>query len=311
MVVTFLACILSGTVMLRSDAQVLGPTLELGKIADIRGISSEDCARLSALGLGPTPAPGSIRNVTRDEIARSLRAAGVDCVVAGAPVCRTTPRIELVSGRALESAACAAVSALLAGRDAEIDVLRPASDLSLIAPEHKRELTADLTHAAPVPGKWSVPVEVRVDGTAVQTVWVALDVRLFDRVPVAAHDLRRGDAFDPGAWTIERMRFEPSLPRSPEVTTLAGASCTRDLARGARIIEADIHREPLVRTGEEVELEVVRGLVRARTLAVARGQGALGERVEVQSGESLRRLTGVVVARGVVRVDLSDPTRKP
>jgi flagella basal body P-ring formation protein FlgA len=299
------------SVVVRGDALVAGPTLELSEIADIRCESAAETQRISALCLGSTPAPGSVRNVTRDEIARSLRAAGVECTVAGAPVCRAVPRVELVSGRELEDAARKALAARFAGRDAEIDLVHPAPDLSLVAAERKRDISADLLRSEPNPGAWSVPVEVRVDGALVQTIWVAMDVRSFERVPVAARDLRRGDAFEAGAWTLERVRVEPSAPRSPDIGLLTSAVCARDVARGARIVEADMHREPLVRSGDEVELEVVRGVIRARTLAVARGQGALGDRIEVQSGESQRRLVGVVVARGLVRVELPESPRNP
>ena len=219
------------------------------------------------------------------------------------------PRIELVPGRDLEAAARAALGAIFSGRDAEISISRAASDLALIAPEHERRLASDLARTEPVPGACSVPVEVRIDGSTVQTVWVAMDVRVFESVPVAARDLKRGQPFDRAAWTIERMRVEPSAPRSPDLAVLSSAVCARDLARGARIVEADMHREALVKSGDEIELEVVRGVIRARTLAVARGQGALGDRIEVQSGESQRRLVGVVVARGLVRVELSESPR--
>ena len=311
MILTFLACALSGTVVLRGDAEVRGPTLELSEIAEIRCDVPVEAQRLSSLCLGSTPSPGSIRSVSRDEVVRALRAAGSDCAVEGKSACRAVPRIELVPGRDLEAAARAALAAIFAGRDAEIGVARAASDLALIAPERGRDLSAELSRAEPVPGAWSVPVEVRIDGSKVQTVWVAMDVRVFERVPVAARDLKRGDPFDRDAWMLERMRVEPSAPRAPDPVVLSSAVCARDLARGARIVEADVHREPLVRAGDEIELEVVRGVIRARTLAVARGQGALGDRIEVQSGESQRRLVGVVVARGLVRVELSESPRNP
>jgi flagella basal body P-ring formation protein FlgA len=311
MIHVLLACALAGTVVLRGDAEARGPTLELAEIADIRSDVPGEAQRLSALCLGSTPAPGSVRNVSRDEVVRALRSAASDCAVEGKAVCRVVPRIELVSGRDLEAAARAALGAIFDGRDAEITISRAASDLALIAPEHERRLSTDLARSEPVPGAWSVPIEVRIDGTTVQTVFVALDVRLFERAPVAARDLKRGDPFDRGAWTLERVRVEPSAPRSPDVVALTSAVCSRDVARGARLVEADMHREPLVRSGDEIELEVVRGVIRARTLAVARGQGALGDRIEVQSGESQRRLVGVVVARGLVRVELSQSPRNP
>jgi flagella basal body P-ring formation protein FlgA len=320
MILTLIACSLAAPLMtsalvsagsavvLRADAQVAGPTVELSEIADVRADSPDDARRIGMISLGASPMPGALRNVTRDEIVRALRAAGIESTIGGTSACRARSRVDVVAGRDFEAAARTALATLLAGHDAEIAAARPASDVAALAPEHKRDLAVDLSRAEPRSGPWSVPVDLVVDGARVETVWIAMDVRLFERVPVAAHAMKRGDAFDDGAWTLERVPLESSSPLAANARSLAGATSARDLARGARIVEADVHKEPLVRNGDEIELEVVRGVIRARTLAVARGTGALNDRVEVQSGGRERRLTGVVVARGIVRVELSEPT---
>jgi len=303
--------LVGSSVQVRPEALVAGPTVELGEIAEIRADSPVEGQRMASVCLGSTPAPGSVRTLTRDDLQRSLRAAALEVQVEGATACRARPRVEVVSGRDLEAAARAALVRLFAGRDVEIHVVRPQSDVASIASETRRELSADLSRSEPVAGLWSVPVDVRADGSRVQTVWIQLDVRAFDRVPVATRDLRRGDAFQADSWTLERVAIDASAPRSPSPAMLAGATSTRDLVRGDRIVEADVHREVLVRAGDQVELEVVRGLIRARRMAVAGGQGAEGDRIEVRSGENQRRLMGVVIARGLVRVELSEPPANP
>jgi flagella basal body P-ring formation protein FlgA len=300
-----------GSVRLHAEALVAGPTVELGEIAEIRVDSPEERERLSTLCLGSTPAPTAARSLTRDDVVRTLRAAGLNVPVGGAAACRARPQVETISGRDLEAAARASLAALFAGRDVEIQVARPAADVAAIAAESRRELSAHLSSAEPTSGPWSVPVDVKNDGSRMQTVWVALDVRVFERVPVAARDLRHGDPFQGDAWTLERVAVEASAPRSTQPALLQGATCTRDLPRGERIVATDVYREVLVRAGDDVELEVVRGGVRARRMAVARGQGADGDRIEVQSGENQRRLVGRVVGRGLVRVELSESTRNP
>src|SRR5436190_18160610 len=132
-----------GTIVLRADAQVSGPTVELGEIADVRADSLAETQRIASTSLGATPLPGSLRSVTREEIARALRAAGVELPIGGATACRARPRSDVVSGRGFESAARHALAALFSGRDAEIGVARPASDLASVAAETKRELAAD------------------------------------------------------------------------------------------------------------------------------------------------------------------------
>lgn len=293
------------TIVLRDVAEILGTSLELGEIAEIRAATPETARRLEALDLGPAPAPGATRAVKRDDVVRALRAAGLAGVPSGAPACRARPRVEILPGRDLEDAARNALMKSFAGRDIEIELVRPAADMPLIAPENRRDLDVDLGRRDLRPGAWSVPVDVRIDGVRAQTAWIALEVRMFERRPMAARDLRRGEPIDASSWTLERGLVDASAPLSPDPELLAGATCTRDLPRGTRITDLDVRRDPLVRSGDVVEIEVVRGGVRARSRAVARGQGALGDRVEVQSGESQRRLVGVVVARGLVRVELA------
>lgn len=298
-----------GSVVLRADAKILGPTVELDEVAEVRCDDEALLRRLSQLTIGPAPAPGVVRGLRRDEVSAAVRAAGLDAATSGAALCRATAEVETIPAAQLDDAARAALAALFAGRDVEIALVRGATDLAVPAAEIRRDLQADLARRDAQPGSWSVPVDVRVDGVRVQTAWIALDVQLYEQTPVAARDLRRGEAVDAACWQLQRSRVEAAGPRPAAPALLAGATCTRDVPAGTRISELDVRRDPLVRNGDMVELEVLRGPIRARSRAVARGQGALGDRVEVQTGEGQRRLVGVVVERGLVRVELAAHTR--
>lgn len=299
----------SGTVNLRSEAQIVGTTVELAEIADVRGVDDDASRRLSELTLGPAPAPGNARGIRREEVAALVRAAGVTVTLGGAAMCRTTSKVEKVAAVELEDAARKALVTLFAGRDVEIELVRGANDLLVPTAERRREVDVDLGRRDAQPGSWNIPVDVRIDGTRVQTAWIALDVKLFDELPVAQRDLLRGELVDASCWSLIRTRVESAGPRSVQPEALFGATCARDIALGTRITEFDVRRDPLVRSGDLVELEVVRGSLRARCRAVARGQGARGDRVEVQSGEGQRRLVGIVIERGLVRVDMASAPR--
>lgn len=289
MIALLVGTLLAGTVALRPEASIQGPGIELAEVAEIRGLDAETARR----------------GVRREEVALALRAAGIEAQVAGAHLCRARPKVEIVAGSALEDAARRAAAAAFGGRDVEITVARPAADLAIVAAETRRDLAADIGRRDPQPGAWSVPVDLIVDGARVQTAWVALEVVLYEAQPVAARELRRGEPVDASAWRLERVRVDAAAPRSAVEAHLPGCVATRDVPAGARITELDVRREVLVRAGDLVELEVVRGPIRARSRAVARGQGALGDRVEVQTGESQRRLVGIVVERGLVRVEVA------
>lgn len=309
MIALVLGVLLSGTVTLRPEARVAGPTVELAEVADVQGADAESTRRLAGLSLGPTPAPGNVRGLRREDVATALRSAGLAVTQGGAALCRVKTKDEVVKSSELEASARQALAAVFGGRDVEVELARPSADLTVPAPERRRELVVDLGRREAQPGSWSVPVDVLVDGARVQTGWVVLDVKLYEALPVAARDLRRGEAIDAACWKLERQRVDTSGPRAAAPQALLGATCTRDLAAGSRISEVDVRRDPLVRAGDLVELEVVRGPIRARCRAVARGQGALGDRVEVQSGEGQRRLVGIVVERGLVRVEMAAAPR--
>ncbi len=309
MIAFLIGVVMAGSIVLRTDAHISGPTVELGEIAEFQGVDATTSQRLAELTIGPAPAPGSIRGVRRSDAAAALRGAGIDILILGAPLCRARAEIETLTAREVEEAARKSLAVLFAGRDVEVDLSRPISDLAMPAAERRRELKVDLGRREPQPGSWNVPVDVLVDGVRVYTTWVTLDVDLFEQQPIAVRDLRRGELLDAACWKLERTRVEAAAPRAATAETLLGATSTRELVAGMRITEVDVRRDPLVRIGDLVELEVVRGAIRARSRGVARTQGALGDRVEIQCGEGQRRLVGVVVQRGLVRVELAESPR--
>jgi flagella basal body P-ring formation protein FlgA len=77
-----------------------------------------------------------------------------------------------------------------------------------------------------------------------------------------------------------------------------------DLAPGDPIYSSDVTREIVVTQGHRVQVEVRSGLVAARSAGVALSDGRIGDSIRIKLGVNGRELTGTVVAKNRIQVDL-------
>ncbi len=77
----------SAQIVLRQEATVAGGYVRLGEVAEITGDGS---AQLAQVFLGPAPESGSVRQISREEVLRCLRARGLDAGIdlTGTPAVR-------------------------------------------------------------------------------------------------------------------------------------------------------------------------------------------------------------------------------
>jgi flagella basal body P-ring formation protein FlgA len=59
-----------------------------------------------------------------------------------------------------------------------------------------------------------------------------------------------------------------------------------------------------VRNGETVQLQVRKGSITARGGAIARADGSAGDRIRLWTADRSRELSGTVIGRGLVEIDL-------
>lgn len=293
------------SVALPPQVSVRGTELLLGQVAALDG-DAASLARLRSLSLGYAPAPGYVRTLQRWQIADRVRAAvpNVEIRWSGAEVCRVVPEIERVFGTELQSSAAQALEASYAGRDAtirpsgrcaDIDVPRGETPVSLRVVPESRELRA---------GTVSIPVQVIVDGTAYQTVWVPFDVELVELVPVLARDVQRGEILGREHFESRTQRLAAGSAAFLSPERAIGSTVLRDLPAGSRVFEADVKRTLLVKQGDTVALVVKKGAVDARAHATALQNGYLGDRIRVSTNDKTKTVTAVVAGRAHVEIDL-------
>jgi flagella basal body P-ring formation protein FlgA len=300
--------LLSGlVVVLPSEARVRGTELTLGALAQVRGDDAALVERAKALELGWTPAPGYARVLQDWQIEQKLAAAlaGTSIRFEGSHACRIAPETARIAGSALAAKAQDELRSVFGTREVALVPQGQASDLEVPLGNKPSELRCAIERREQRAGSWSVPVQVWVDGTLYQTCWVGFAVELYDLVPVLAREVRRGDVLDASALELRRMRISSDLGGEPlSALALGGAVALHDLGAGSVLTDRDVQRAKLVRGGDTVQLQVRKGSITARGSAIAKGDGTAGERIRVWNSDKTRELTGTVIGRGLVEIDL-------
>ena len=304
-----LATLLIGglTVVLQPEARVRGTELALGSVAEVRGDDPALVERAKALELGWTPAPGYTRVLQGWQIEQKLATAlaGTSVKLEGSPACRIVPETTRVAGSALLSKAEAELRSVFGAREVTLRALAQPSDLEIPLGQKPAELRCALERREQHAGAWSVPVQVWVDGALYQTTWIGFGSEVYDLVPVLARAARRGDVLDGTAFELRRTRISADLGGEPlSLTALSGAVALKDLGPGSILTERDVQRAKFVRSGDTVQLQVKKGAITARGSAIARADGSAGDRIRLWTPDKARELSGTVIGRGLVEIDL-------
>ncbi len=121
------------------------------------------------------------------------------------------------------------------------------------------------------------------------------------QMPVAQHDLPAKAVFraeDSAMAWVPWTRGAGRALRDP--TSLAGMSLVRQVQAGQMLMLRDFERPLAVRRGDSVQLLQKTGELTISTNAVVVTQGAVGERIEVQSTATKKRLRAVVRSNSTV-----------
>ncbi|TDJ70828.1 MAG: flagellar basal body P-ring formation protein FlgA [Planctomycetota bacterium] len=300
------------TVTLPSEVRVAGTELSLGDVATVTGDDAIAAERLRALGLGYTPAPGYTRLLRRDHLAAQIARAlpGVEVHFAGEDRCRVAPEVEHIAGARIRAAAEAEIARMFAGREAEVRLEGKLRDEVLPMGESPAKLEPMLTEHELRPGTWSVPVRLVVDGAVYKTVWTTWAVELWETRIVLVRDVARGETLAPDLFTLKRVLVSAnagaiSLPPA----ALDGAVLVRALAAGSPVSSRDVTRPKAIVRGDLVSLEIRRGLISARALAVAKQDGRIGDRIRVVLQATGREMFAVVLSSELVGLQMNGRRR--
>jgi len=250
------------------------------------------------------------RAITRDYLGLRLRQAGVAAEqitfegAATTHVSRVTVRVtpEMVAEvvRALAAAA-------MPDRDLEVEIFSPRQAL-LVPGEEVEVRFEDDAAAYLVPGYNLLHARVLVDGVFWRALPVHLRLRTFSLGLTTTRDILPGERFSP--TDVAPARIETTDGANDCLTdfsALEGSRARRFLRRGERVRATDAEPVPAVSKGQSVVIQVSAGAVVLSCPGVAAREADVGQQVEVVSAYDGRRLTGTVLAPGVVQILAGSP----
>jgi len=138
-------------------------------------------------------------------------------------------------------------------------------------------------------------------------VWARVNVTVPVTRIVASADLKPGQPIDAAqlklesSWGKPRTGPELSMPEL-SIEAIAGCIPRRAIAAGTAIEKQWLGAPTLVHRGDTVTVEVIRGLTKLETVAVAEATGSLGDLIPVLNLDSKRRFRARVDAKGKVSV---------
>ena len=302
----------SVAITLPAEATVGGAEISLGEIATITGDDAAQVQRLEAISLGYAPAPGYTRVFHQWKIESLVRqqAAGAEVSITGSPSCRVAPLTSVVPSEDIAAAALGALEQLLDGQDVEIS--SPGELEDEVVPQGRSSVTvrakvgAAAMSSSRANGRWSVPVELVVDGTPYRTVWVPYQVTLYRVVPVLVRDVPRGEQIGPADIVEKRVPVTTDGAEEPLARIeLVGATAKRLLSKEQPVLTRDVARVVAVQKGETVNLTIKKGKILVNAQVVSLQNGYLGDVVAIRVLLSDKDLTARVVGKGQVRIELS------
>lgn len=212
------------------------------------------------------------------------------------PVAGASP--EWQSHAALREAAEAAVRLAIPG-PAEVAADSPDPRLRLAA------CSQALTATVPANGVRSarLTASVRCDGTRPWRVYLPVRVTSSQPVVVASRALARDTVLAPGDVRLANSTTGAAPPGAlHDVNLVVGRRLRRPADDGQALTAGLLTAPTLVRRGQEVQVEAQAGGLQVRMAGVARGDGALGDIIDVESGTSGRVVQAVVRSAKSVEV---------
>lgn len=250
--------------------------------------------------LGPAPAPGSSRRISREEINK---------IAPEIKFSKHAPTYWLVETEA-QSLDCAKLAKLIEQElSTQIEAGLKASGLNcfkpLLLPAGEIQIAAQLAEGGARAGR--KPVQMRFLVGNWPEIIITSSINIDGEVPavVLKQDLEPGTML-----SAEHVSIEPrpvsKLPSDAlrSLDELIGKKLTYRLRSGAVLRKANLQDVPVVVRGEEVTMEVIAPHMRITARGTVRQDGKIGDTVMILSQSSNRLVKGRVIGPHLVVVDM-------
>ncbi|MEP6850022.1 MAG: flagellar basal body P-ring formation chaperone FlgA [Acidobacteriota bacterium] len=290
-----------------AESSLDGDRVRLGDVSQISGIPN-DVKRASEISLGLAPNVGATRQISRQEIALALMAAGFPA----AHISTDSPPLILIrrSGQAVSNDQIRhEIERAIAGRfsadEVEVRIARLDLPRSLQVPLGKVEIRVNFSSVQNFFARFFLPVEIRVDGKVAQTLAPTVEIEAFAHVLVAARDLSTNAKPNETDVRLEKRRLErPIETYTVDATKLHGVQLIKDLSSGDALTANCLVSSVVIKYGDPVRLEARSGTIKILLIGEARSAGKIGDRIAVKNVQSGAIVQAIVVDEGIAKVVL-------
>ncbi|MHC4663774.1 MAG: flagellar basal body P-ring formation chaperone FlgA [Planctomycetota bacterium] len=303
----------AGEIRLMTDADVSGPTLKIGDVAEVVGFDEAEKERISNTSLGAVPRQREIRTVTRKEIELRLQHRGMDTkdvIMSGAgkvdvrcgsssasvddsPIRRTVE--QYLKGRFADRVRISILGVDLGAVEGRTGAIYPSSQGSITMSAEPEEVAGGGTMFVYIPVLSSKGEEARV-------VAEVLVTRL-RTVVRAVRNISRGRKITESDLSVEDVAADSVVSQPLSREGILGAKCGRNIKVGEILCEGDVVSAPVIKKGDKVSVVIKRGVLEVTTIATALEDGAIGASIRVENPNSKRVYRVTVTGTGKARKD--------
>jgi len=290
------------------EAQVQGPQITLGEVAEVQGEPADTVTRLRQVVLGQTPPVGVERQLSRNSIVTQLKHQGFavqELQLQGATQVRVRPAVQRLDPQHMEAAVRQALSRRLpqTTQPTSIRDIRGLDAVFVSSGPVQYEVSVPERHAlrGPIPFTLAIhvagKVEKRLHGTA--SLAMIQEVVSLAR-PIAKDEIITADA-------VSRTQVEVTQPLRQVVTQpeeIIGKRARRSLSNHTPLSTQDVADSPVVQKGDLVRIVLESSLIKVTTAGEALESGKPGDTIRVKNTSSNREVRAQVIDKQTVRIPL-------
>lgn len=133
-----------------------------------------------------------------------------------------------------------------------------------------------------------------------QTIYVNTRISFYKMAPVAKRMLHVGEKINEA--DVDMKRVSVSFAKDGVLETFQNKVAARLITAGQTIFMSDVKSEPAVLRGQSVKILIGTDSLEITAQGVAEDNGSIGDMVKVRSADNKKLLSGVLIEKGVVRI---------
>ncbi len=293
------------TIQVGKSAKVIGPTIELGEIAQLRGFTKARKAEVAAITVGKSPVVGLGQYMPRAYLEGRIRDGGVNQSTRLILPLRVelSRKEKLIKGEEVEARIRAALNEAMPHAAEDIALIRVPHIADIKAPDGA-DVSVRLDPMDDFTDVVVVDVLISDEGERVRSRRVSVLVDLFVETYGVSQNVRRGyrlTTTDLVVLRIPRSRVPKDAIARPEF--VEGAMVRRDIKPGEPIRDAFLQVPPMVERGQRVRMIARRGGVSITSIGEALNNGSRGAMIRVRNVQSRKIVGGKIISPGVVEME--------